>query len=74
MVKKQFNWYLHDDLDGMEPEDFEWFPGDQFNDPQLGIKVGQAMQEQRTFYEVELICEYDDETGQVRIIDLGVVK
>lgn len=66
---KEFRWWLHDDVE-MDPEDMEI--GGQVNDKALGIKIGQAIQEQRTFYEVELICEYDDETGQVRIIDLGV--
>jgi hypothetical protein len=63
MAKHRFKYYLHDDYTGSEraEEILKQINLDLSRD-QLIDKIG------RPFYEVELLCELDDETWKVEII------
>lgn len=61
MAKIQFVYYLHDDSEGSEREDFLHAQNPAF-DEKLFEKMGEP------FYEVKLTCEVDTETGDVVIL------
>lgn len=64
MSKHQFKYYLHDDYQTSEREDFLASP--QFGN--LPADVAKQIAEMRPFYEVTLECEYDTETQQLTIL------
>lgn len=64
MAKKKFEYYLHDDYSSFERADYIA--------KQIGVESTEEMAEDmgQPFYEVGLECEYDTETGQVKILGL----
>jgi hypothetical protein len=57
----EFKYYLHEDSEGYEREQFLKNQDPRFTD-ELLEKMGSP------FYEVMLLCQVDEETGQVTIV------
>ena len=62
-----FKYYLHDDYNSKERADYikSQIPSLTLSDDEFSELIG------RPFYEVELLCELNDVTGEVKIVSVS---